>query len=66
MSTLLTTDEVAELLRMSDWSVRDLVRQGKLPVVRLRPRGKLLFSRESVERVLRESETAVPSCPGAR
>ena len=35
MDRLLTVPEVAELLQVSEWSVKALVRQGRIPVVRI-------------------------------
>ena len=53
MAVLLTTDEVGELLHMSAESVRDLVAEGRLCAVRVRPKGRLLFDEADVRSALR-------------
>jgi excisionase family DNA binding protein len=54
MTRLLTTAEVAERLRCSVWNVRDLVRAGRLPSVRLKPRGRLLFDEDELRQAIRD------------
>ncbi len=53
---LLTVAEVAEQLRVSPDTVRRLVQQNKLPAIRLLP-GKLLFSAEAIQELLRGAMT---------
>lgn len=56
MADFLTTKEVAELLRIKERTVYELVKEGSIPVSRVT--GKLLFPREMVEAwVRREAET---------
>lgn len=50
---LLTTGEAATALRVSAFTVRRLVEQGVLPVVRYSARGRFRFRREDVERLKR-------------
>ena len=52
MSDVLTVPEVSRQLRVSRWTVYALVREQRLPAFRLRPGGRLLFSRQAVEQVL--------------
>lgn len=52
---LLTSAEVAELLRVSRSTVTRYARLGQLPVIRL-PSGYLRFRREDIERLLRQAE----------
>jgi excisionase family DNA binding protein len=53
---LLTVSDVADLLRLSPWKVRQLVRRGVLPTVPL-SRGKLLFHPDALaEAVQRAAE----------
>ena len=47
MADFLTTKEVAELLRIKERTIYDLVKEGSIPVSRVT--GKLLFPRELVE-----------------
>jgi excisionase family DNA binding protein len=60
VSTLLTTDEVAAKLRLSPWTVRTLVREGRLTPVRLTPR-KLLFEESAVDRAVQEAQQPIAS-----
>ena len=53
MADFLTTKEVAELLRIKERTVYDLVKEGSIPVSRVT--GKLLFPRELVEAWVRRS-----------
>jgi excisionase family DNA binding protein len=53
MSRKLLTEEVAEMLRMSPDSVRELVAEGRLKASRCRPRGRLLFNLADVEAALK-------------
>jgi excisionase family DNA binding protein len=53
MSRYLLTREVAAALRMSENGVRDLVAAGRLKAHRVRPKGRLLFLPEDVERALK-------------
>ncbi|HEX5269980.1 MAG TPA: helix-turn-helix domain-containing protein [Gemmataceae bacterium] len=55
MSRFLLTREVAELLRMSEDGVRELVAEGRLKARRVRPKGQLLFDPADVEQALREA-----------
>ncbi len=50
-SELLTTTEVAEMLRVSRSTVTRYVRLGQLPAIRL-PSGYLRFRRQDVEKIL--------------
>lgn len=52
MAEMLTTDEVATLLRVSPDTIRDLVHEGRLHATRVRPRGKMLFREEDVASAL--------------
>jgi excisionase family DNA binding protein len=54
MSALLTAPEVAKCLRISRWTVYDLVRDGRLRAVRLTP-GKLLFTQKDVDKAIRRA-----------
>ena len=49
------THEVAAMLRMSSAAVRDLVAEGRLKAVRVRPRGRLLFDPADVEQAAARS-----------
>ena len=53
MADFLTTKEVAELLRIKERTIYDLVKEGSIPVSRVT--GKLLFPRELVEAWVRRS-----------
>ena len=53
MADFLTTKEVAELLRIKERTVYDLVKEGSIPVSRVT--GKLLFPRELVEAWVRRN-----------
>jgi excisionase family DNA binding protein len=55
MCRLLTVPEVAELLHLSDWTVRRLAREGTLPVVRL-TRGKMLFDADAVRAAVERAQ----------
>jgi excisionase family DNA binding protein len=56
MSTLLlTVPEVAKMLRCSRWGVYTMVRDGRLPAVRLSSR-RLLFSEDAVELAICNAE----------
>jgi excisionase family DNA binding protein len=52
---LLTTAEVAEMLRVSRSTVTRYARLGQLPVIRL-PSGYLRFRREDIERLLAQGD----------
>ncbi len=52
MKQYMTSQELARHLRRSVWSIYDLVREGRIPTVRLRPGGNLLFDPEAVEAAL--------------
>jgi excisionase family DNA binding protein len=52
MTKLLTLREAAERLRVSDWKLRQLVREGKVRPTRLGP-GKLLFTETALEEAVR-------------
>jgi len=45
---LLTREEVADLLALSPWAVRDLTDRGELPVIRFSPR-RWRYRRSDVE-----------------
>ena len=62
MSRLLTAEEVAMRLGVSGWVVYRLVKERRLPAVRLGPR-RLRFRPESVEKALAEAEQ--PAAPPA-
>ena len=67
MTDLLTTDEVASMLRLDDpETVRRLARSGRLAAYRVA--GKLLFSRAAVARFLDASRVRAtpPSAPAPR
>lgn len=49
---LLTTREVADLLRVSEWRIRELVAEGILHPLRLSTRGRMRFRVEEVERLI--------------
>ena len=55
---LLTTDQVARRLNLSTWTIRNLVHEGRLPVVRLCER-KFLFQESEIERVVEEAQTPI-------
>jgi excisionase family DNA binding protein len=61
MARLLTSDELAELLRYSERGIRRLAKLGRLPSVQLFPRAKLLFDAEAVQKLLRESQPPRPA-----
>lgn len=52
---LLTTTDVAALLRISQARVSQMVRQGYLRSVQICPRGRHRFTRAEVERLVREN-----------
>lgn len=54
-SELITSAEVAELLRISRSTVTRYARLGQLPAIRL-PSGYLRFRREDIERLLRQAD----------
>src|SRR5438094_1148348 len=53
-STFLTTAEVARLLGKTPAAVRAAANAGRLPLAMRTPSGQRLFSREAVERLLRD------------
>ena len=53
MADFLTTKEVAQLLRIKECTIYDLVKEGSIPISRMI--GKLLFPRELVEAWVRRS-----------
>jgi excisionase family DNA binding protein len=68
MGTMLFVGEVAAMLRLTPDTVRELVAEGRLPAVRLRNKGRLMFRLEDVQGALRQAGpanasalTAVPS-----
>ena len=62
--SLLMTHEVAARLRMSSAAVRDLVAEGRLKAVRVRPRGRLLFDPADVEQALRQARPPAATAQG--
>lgn len=54
-SELLTSAEVAELLRVSRSTVTRYARLGQLPAIRL-PSGYLRFRRQDIEKLLRQDD----------
>ena len=52
IARLLTTDEVAGILRTSPWGVRRLVSGGRLRAIRLTPHGRLRFRAEEVKQLI--------------
>lgn len=54
MEPLLTVPEAAAFLKVSTWTVRELVRTGRLPCYRVG--GQLRFDPEKIRRWLREQE----------
>jgi hypothetical protein len=54
LKRLLTVPDVADLLRLSPWKVRQLVRCGVLPTVPL-SRGKLLFHPDALAEAVRQA-----------
>jgi excisionase family DNA binding protein len=60
-SKLLFTEEVADMLRVTPDTVRDLVAEGVLRAVRLRTRGRLMFDLADVRNALREARGGVPA-----
>jgi excisionase family DNA binding protein len=54
-ATLLTTQEMAERLRRSKYQVYQDVKAGRIPAVRIHPKGRLLFNADEVERALHRS-----------
>jgi excisionase family DNA binding protein len=61
---LLTTAEAGAILRMSSVSIRDLIAEGRLRAVRVRPKGRLLLDRADVEQALREARPEVGDASG--
>jgi excisionase family DNA binding protein len=60
MSKLLTLRETADRLRLSEWTVRRMVKDGRLQPCPLTP-GKLLFTEAAVEQVIRQAQQPEPS-----
>ena len=60
---LLTVREAAEVLRQSEWSVREKIKRGELPSIRVGvgPRGPLRIPRAELERWLYGPPAAVGS-----
>jgi excisionase family DNA binding protein len=48
-----TVSEASKLLRCSSDTIRSLVAEGRLEAVRIRPRGRLLITRASLNAALR-------------
>lgn len=55
MIKLLTTDEAAAALRCSAETVRELIAEGRLRAVRVRPRGRLLVDADSLTAAMRQA-----------
>ena len=51
---LLSVDDLSEWLGVPPWQIRNLVRQRKIPVVRIDAR--LRFDRESIERWIKQND----------
>ncbi len=51
---LLNVDQLSEWLGVPPWQIRNLVRQRKIPVVRIDARVR--FDRESIEKWLKQNE----------
>lgn len=52
---LLTIEEVAEFLRVSIWTVRKLVKTGKLKAITISSRGDKRFSKNDVDTYIKEN-----------
>jgi excisionase family DNA binding protein len=61
---LLTLREAAERLRVSEWTLRRLVKDGTVRPCRLTP-GKLLFTSAELDRAVREASGGAPDAPAA-
>lgn len=72
MTVLLTAPEVAERLRCSDWTIKELVRQGKVSCVRLgttaSDRGQIAFTPAQVEEIVNHLtvQAVAPATPRRR
>jgi excisionase family DNA binding protein len=60
---LLNVKEAAERLRVSDWTLRRMVRDGLVPVVRLTP-GKLLFDPADLQQAIEHAKARPAEAEG--
>jgi excisionase family DNA binding protein len=62
MPRYLTLAEVADRLRLSQNRVRQLVREGRLPVLQLTPKSRLLFEEKRIAKALRPPVRSPTRC----
>jgi excisionase family DNA binding protein len=58
---LLLTTEVAEMLRVSPDTVREMVAEGRIVARRIRPRGQLLIPESAVQEALQTARVPQPA-----
>jgi excisionase family DNA binding protein len=65
-TTIITISEVAQILRVSQWTVRRLMREEKLPFVQFKKWSNIFFNRELVLRWWNEHQQPKPAVARAR